>query len=146
MAVVYLGLGSNIGDRFLYIQTALKFLEKNNIHVRKLSTVIETNPVGGPQQNKFLNAALQAETTLLPKELLNRLKIIESSLGRTREVRYGPRTIDIDILLYNKLTLNEPDLKIPHPLIFKRDFVLKPLNEIAPHLYLGTRYANHSKH
>ncbi len=145
MAVVYLGLGSNIGDRFLYIKTALKHLEKNNIHVKKLSTIIETDPVGGPKQNKFLNAVAQVQTTLFPRELLSRLKTIENSMGRTREIRYGPRTIDIDILLYDNLVLSEPDLKIPHPLTFKRDFVMTPLKEIAPHLFLGTSYANHSK-
>ena len=140
MAVVYLGLGSNIGDRFLYIQAALKLLEKNNIRVKKLSRLIETDPVGGPKQNKFLNAAAQVETALLPKELLNRLKMIENSLGRTREVRYGPRTIDIDILLYDRLVRSDPDLKIPHPLTFERDFVMTPLKEIAPHLFEGLKY------
>ncbi len=134
MAIVYLGIGSNLGNRALNIKKALSRLEDNKISVTKLSTVIETDPVGGPAQGKYLNAVLEAKTNLSPDPLRQLLKAIERELGRKRTVRNGPRTIDLDILLYNRETIKTDDLKIPHPRMLERDFVMTPLAEIAPEL------------
>jgi len=131
---VYLGIGSNLGNRKQNINKALALLEENKIKVKKVSHIIETEPVGGPKQDKFLNAALQAETILKPRQLLNKLKEIEKKLGRRRTTRFGPRTIDLDILLYDNLKVKTKDLTVPHLRMFEREFVLKPLNEIAPNL------------
>ena len=133
MAVVYLGLGSNLGNRKKNIQSALKCLNQNGVAVKKISTIIETKPVGGPAtQGKFLNAALEVQTTLTPEALRATLKTIEDKLGRVRTVKNGPRTIDIDILLYGARAIKTKNLTIPHPRMLKRSFVIKPLREIAP--------------
>ena len=151
MATVYLGLGSNLGDRALNIKNAIDSLNKQGIAVKKVSTIIETDPVGGPEQGKFLNGALEAETKLSPEDLHKTLKNIEKDLGRTPTVRNGPRTIDLDILLYNNLSIQTPELTIPHPQIFKRYFVVEPLKEIAPQVVrdltekLKPRHESHSK-
>lgn len=150
MAVVYLGLGSNLGDRALNIKNAIDSLNKQGIAVKKVSKIIETEPVGGPEQGKFLNGALEAETDLSPKDLHKALKGIEKDLGRTPTVRNGPRTIDLDILLYNNLTIETPELTIPHPQILKRYFVAEPLAEIAPAVVQElkekkSRHESHSK-
>lgn len=134
MALVYLGLGSNLGDRSAYIKQALLELENRGIHILKMSSVIETEPVGGPSQGKYLNAAVECITSLLPENLLLTVQDIEKSMGRIKNVVDGPRNIDIDILLYNRIKLNQPHLIIPHPRMFSRPFVLMPLQEIAPHL------------
>lgn len=134
MPTVYLGLGSNLGNRALYIQRALERLEANRIHVKALSTVIETEPVGGVEQGKFLNAVARVETHH-PPEFLHRItKAIEIKLGRRHKILNGPRVIDIDILLYDNIKLITPHLCIPHPRMTERDFVMKPLKEIAPDL------------
>ena len=151
MATVYLGLGSNLGDRALNIKNAIDSLNKQGIAVKKVSKIIETDPVGGPEQGKFLNGALEAETKLSPEDLHKTLKSIEKNLGRTPTVRNGPRTIDLDILLYNNLSIQTPELTIPHPQIFKRYFVVEPLKEIAPQVVrdltekLKPRHESHSK-
>lgn len=132
MATVYLGLGSNKGDRRLFIRSALYLLEQNQVPIIKTSSLLETEPVGGPPQGKFLNAVVKAHTELPPKELLILAKAIESFLGREETEVNEPRPIDIDILLYDNLCLNHPRLTIPHPRMFDRDFVIKPLKEIAP--------------
>lgn len=132
MATIYLGVGSNLGNRALNIKRALVRLEDNKISVTKLSTVIETDPVGGPKQGKYLNAVLEAKTTLSPEPLRQILKAIERELGRKKTVRNGPRPIDLDILLYDRETVKTDELKIPHPQMLERDFVMKPLAEIAP--------------
>lgn len=134
MAKVYLGIGSNLGDRRGNIRKALALLKDRKIKLRKISKVIETDPVGGPKQGKFLNAVLEADTDLRPRRLLETLKDIEMQLGRKKTVRFGPRTIDLDILLYNNAIINAKDLIIPHPRMHERDFVLKPLREIAPNI------------
>ncbi len=134
MATVYLGLGSNLGNRQENIARALGQLLENHIIVEKMSTVIETDPVGGPPQGKFLNAVLRAQTDLPPHDLLMALKSIEEKLGRVKTVKDGPRLIDVDILLYDRQKITTPELTIPHPQIFTRDFVMKPLEEIAPEL------------
>ena len=100
--------------------------------VVRVSSLIETKAVGGPAQGDFLNGAVEIQTSLGPRELLKMLQGIEGALGRVRHERWGPRTIDLDILLYGDEVVQEPDLVIPHPLMHERAFVLKPLAEIAP--------------
>jgi dihydroneopterin aldolase/2-amino-4-hydroxy-6-hydroxymethyldihydropteridine diphosphokinase len=135
MAVCYIGLGSNIGDRNKNIQLAIdKINQLRETKVTKISSIIETIPVGGPAQEKFLNAAIEIETLLSPRELLTHLQKIESALGRVRIVKNGPRTIDLDILFYDDKKIREEDLVVPHPRIKKREFVLNPLKEIAGHI------------
>ena len=135
MAVVYLGLGSNIGDRAGYIQSAVDELEARGVHIQQCSSIIETDPVGGPPQEKYLNAVVKCVTILSPEELLETVREVETFLGRVRNVKDGPRTIDVDILLYDQIQMDAPMLTIPHPRMFSRDFVLIPLKEIAPHLF-----------
>ena len=133
--IVYLGLGSNLGDRKNYIKQALRELKRNRIKIIKRSTIIETDPVGGPpNQGKFLNAVLKAATDFSPKRLLSTVKSIEKKIGRKKAAKYGPRVIDIDILLYGQKKVTSPGLTIPHPEMFKRDFVMRPLKQIAPRL------------
>ena len=134
MTICYIGFGSNLGDREENIEKALSVLKKTEgIKVRKISSIYETEPVGGPLQGKFLNGVAEIETSLNPRKLLRCLKKIEKAVGRKPgKVRWGPREIDLDILLYGDESVAEPDLKIPHPEMRKRGFVLKPLCEIAP--------------
>ncbi len=134
MATVYLGLGSNLGDRQLYIRSAIHLLNKNRVAVKNISSMIETDPEGGPPQGKFLNTVVKARTSLSPRDLLILAKSIETFLGRKPSVSNGPRPIDIDILLYDQISLSSPQLVIPHPRMRERAFVLKPLQEIAPRL------------
>lgn len=132
MAVVYLALGSNLGDRAENISRALEELEKAGIHINKRSSVIETEPVGGPPQGKYLNAVIECHTGLSPDKLLEMLQEVEILLGRERSIKDGPRTIDLDILLYDQIQMNTTTLTIPHPRMYSRDFVLVPLKEIYP--------------
>jgi len=138
----YLGLGSNLGDRHGNLRKALEMLDaREGIDVAEASSFIETDPVGGPEgQPKFVNAAVAVDTTLSPRELLGACQEVERALGRERgpdEVRWGPRTIDIDILLYGDKVIREPDLRIPHPRMHEREFVLVPLAQIAPEITAG---------
>lgn len=127
----YIGIGSNLGDRRKYIESAIQRLkETKGIEVRKVSSIYETDPVGGPIQGKYLNGAIEIETELGPRELLARLLNIETLLGRKRTVKNGPRTIDLDILLFGDKKIDEPGLEIPHPRMAGREFVMKPLKEI----------------
>jgi len=136
MAKVYLSVGSNLGDRRRNIEAAIELLrDTGDIEVAKISTLYETDPVGGPPQDKFLNGALEVKTNLAPYDLLKSLNKIEEKLGRVRTIKHGPRTLDLDILTYDDITINEPDLVIPHPQMTLRDFVLKPLTEIAPEIF-----------
>ncbi|MCM8781349.1 MAG: 2-amino-4-hydroxy-6-hydroxymethyldihydropteridine diphosphokinase [Candidatus Omnitrophica bacterium] len=132
MAICYLGIGSNLGDRQKNIRLAIKRLNNlKDTKVLKVSKIIETKPVGGPSgQRKFLNAALKIKTNLSALKLLRKLKSIERQLGRKQTVRFGPRTIDLDILFYNNEVISRRELKVPHPRIFEREFVVKPLMEI----------------
>ncbi len=134
MAKLYIGIGSNLGDRGKNIADAINYIEQEkSLNLTKQSSLYETGAVGGPPQGKFLNGALEVEANLPPRDLLETLKGIERKLGRdSKEVKWGPRAIDLDILLYDNLILNEPGLIIPHPLFHKRAFVLRPLAEIAP--------------
>ena len=133
MSTVYIGIGSNLGDREKHIEDATRRVRElpGVVEVRG-SSLYETEPVGGPPQGPFLNGALCVETALEPLDLLRGLQAIEAGLKRERVVKWGPRTIDLDILLFDDLVLQTPDLIIPHPLMHERDFVLRPLNEIAP--------------
>ncbi|MCK5580356.1 MAG: 2-amino-4-hydroxy-6-hydroxymethyldihydropteridine diphosphokinase [Candidatus Omnitrophica bacterium] len=135
MATIFLGLGSNLGNRNKNIHHALAALKQADIKIVQLSSIIETEPVDGPGQDKFLNAVLKAETALSPEDLLIEIKMIEKNLGRTSSVRNGPRVIDIDILLYDDIKISTVYLEIPHPRMLERDFVMDPLREIAPTLF-----------
>ena len=126
-----LALGSNLGNRESNIEEAVSELE-NIIEITHLSTMHETAPVGGPKQGDYLNAVLIGESGLTPHELLALTSKIESKLGRVREVRNGPRTIDIDIIVFGEIQINTPDLQIPHPRAHQREFVLAPWLEIDP--------------
>lgn len=135
-AVAYLGIGSNIGDKKGYLDFAVKSLEENlYCKVLKVSDYIETKPVGEIEQDDFLNACVAIETFLPPYDLLTLVNKIESDAGRTREIHWGPRTLDIDILLYGDSVINSEELTIPHKEMTKRAFVLEPLSEIAPYAY-----------
>ena len=134
MTTVYLGLGSNLGDRRRNLEAALEALRAHpRITVSAVSSFLETDPVGGPPgQGKFLNAAAKIETDLSPDSLLEELKRVERALGRKPGPRWGPREIDLDILLYGDTILETGTLVIPHPRMRERRFVLEPLAEIAP--------------
>lgn len=132
MPLVFLGLGSNIGDRKSNIEKAIELLKDEGIEIIKLSKIIETKPQGGPPQPKFLNAAASIRTQLRPRALLISLKKIEKKMGRAKGVRFGPRIIDLDILFYGDLRLKTRQLEIPHPRIWERQFVLKPLRSLVP--------------
>lgn len=137
MADVYLGLGSNLGDKVANLREALRLVagaRDSGVALLAVSSLFRTEPVGYLDQDWFLNAAAHIEAQLTPRELLNRLLAIEQALGRVRTVRNGPRIIDLDILLWEDLIVNEDDLVIPHPRMHERLFVLDPLAEIAPDL------------
>jgi 2-amino-4-hydroxy-6-hydroxymethyldihydropteridine diphosphokinase len=126
-----IALGSNLGDRELNIDSAVAEISKI-IEVTHLSTNHETDPVGGPDQPKYLNAVLIAESLLAPDELLKALLAIESRLGRVREIHWGPRTIDLDLIIVDDEKIDSPDLVLPHPRAHERRFVLEPWAEIDP--------------
>lgn len=131
--IVCLGLGSNVGDREEYIEQAIFLLGKvKGIEVLKRSSNYETEAEGKIEQPSFINAAVEIKTTLSPHKLLKEIQEIENVLGREREVEWGPRTIDIDILLFGDQIMSEDTLQIPHPLLHERMFVLLPLKEIVP--------------
>jgi len=130
---VYLALGTNLGDRPGNLQAAMAALPPNVI-VTKKSPVYETQPWGMTEQPAFLNMVLKGKTSLAPVKLLKYLKDLETRLGRRPSVRYGPREIDIDILFYNEIILNTPELTIPHPNLHERAFVLIPLADLAAEL------------
>jgi 2-amino-4-hydroxy-6-hydroxymethyldihydropteridine diphosphokinase len=133
MATVFLGIGSNIGDRQKQCQQALEGLQKNGLQIISQSSLFRTEPWGRKEQPWFLNMVVEAETDHAPHALLALVKKIEHEMGRKESVRWGPRSIDIDILLYDDIMLQDHDLVIPHPLMHEREFVLRPLAEIAPH-------------
>lgn len=135
--IAYLGLGANLGDRADNLRRAVALLAATpGIRLRRLSSVYETEPVGYRDQPRFLNQVAEVETDLAPQALLACARAVEAALGRTRGVRWGPRTMDVDILLYDEVSLAEPDLVLPHPRLTERAFVLVPLAEIAPALVL----------
>ncbi|HEY7195557.1 MAG TPA: 2-amino-4-hydroxy-6-hydroxymethyldihydropteridine diphosphokinase [Gaiellaceae bacterium] len=134
----YIGLGANLGDREAALRQALELLtDEPGVTVSAVSTFRETEPVGYLDQPRFLNAAAELETELGPRELLERLLAVELELGRERTgQRFGPRTIDLDLLLYGDRVVEEPGLAIPHPRMAERTFVLEPLAELDPDLAL----------
>lgn len=132
--LVYLGLGSNLGEREKNLQAAARALP-SKMRVLRASSIIETEPWGFKDQPWFLNQVLETETNLAPTELLAYLKTLEKSLGRQANFRYGPRLIDIDILLYGSQIIELDSLTIPHPRLAEREFVLRPLCELAPNLH-----------
>ena len=137
----YVGVGANLGDRRATIGRAIELLrEQPGVDVLAVSTLRETDPVGYEGQPRFLNGALELETTLGPRELLKALLAVERALGRTREgPRFGPRTIDLDLLVYGDERLDEPGLTVPHPRLHQRQFALEPLAELAPELEIPGR-------
>jgi 2-amino-4-hydroxy-6-hydroxymethyldihydropteridine diphosphokinase len=141
----YVGLGGNLGDRRSYLERALDLLDRDpEIRVADVSSFRDTEPVGYVDQPRFLNAVAAVETELGPRELLERMLAVERVLGRERAgPRYGPRTIDLDLLLYGDEAIAEPGLVVPHPRLAERAFVLEPLAELAPDLVLpdGRRIA-----
>ena len=130
---VYLSVGSNMGDREAHIRAGIDMLKSNeDIRLIRVSKLIETEPYGGVEQGDFLNGAVKLETLLTPEQLLKTLHEAENAEGRERSVHWGPRTLDMDILLYDDIVIEEEDLVIPHCDMANRDFVLRPLKEIAP--------------
>ena len=137
MITAYLGLGSNVGDRQGHLGQALKLLEQRRaLRLVRVSSVYETEPWGDTEQPAFLNAVAEVETGLEARGLLAAIQSVEAEMGRKRTRKWGPRVIDVDILLFGEQRVTEPDLRVPHPLLMERQFVLVPLAEIAPDLKL----------
>lgn len=139
MPDVFIALGSNLGERRENLAAARETLAQGGVAVEAISSIYETEPWGPVPQGTYLNQVVRGVTALSPHALLAKLMEVERSLGRdrVREERYGPRTIDLDILLYDDIAVHEPDLVIPHPRMMERPFVLVPLVEIAPELVVG---------
>lgn len=135
MAITFLSLGSNLGNRGKNLQKALVELEMWGIKTILSSSIYETEPIGFKDQPWFYNMVIKAETKFSAEEVLKVISAIEKSLGRERNIRFGPRPIDIDILFYENLLVHEEGLTIPHPRLQERLFVLMPLNEIEPHVF-----------
>ncbi len=131
MSKAYISIGSNIGEREKNCLRAIELMEKEHITVIKQSSIYETEPWGVNNQPLFLNMVIEIETDLTPLELLKVLKDIEKKMGRVNSYHWGPRIIDLDILLFDNLIINMDNLIIPHPFLHERDFVLRPLKEIA---------------
>lgn len=139
--IAYLSVGTNMGDRFANLQTAVrKLADLEQIRIEAVSSVYETDPVGYTDQALFLNIAVKLSTSLSAAELLERCLGIERRLGRVREFRWGPRVIDLDIILYNKDNIETEVLTVPHPRMQERAFVLVPLLEIEPALSLPGKH------
>ena len=143
MIMAYLGLGSNLGNRRQNLQTTVIRLRHQSVFLERASSLYETQPIGFTEQPPFYNAVIAVRLGLTARQLLAVIADIEQGLGRRRTVRWGPRSIDIDILLYGNKTVAEPDLQIPHPRLHERAFVLVPLAELVPELILpdGSRIA-----
>ncbi len=131
---IYLSLGSNVGDRAAQIARAVEALAAAGVRIARQSSLYSTEPVDVRTQSWFLNCVLEAETDLMPRQLLHVLQEVERSLGRKKLVRRGPRAIDIDLLLYGASVVRAPELQVPHPRMAERRFVLVPLVELAPML------------
>lgn len=126
----FLGLGSNLGDRAEHLRAAIAAIPD----VVAVSPTYETDPVGGPDQGPYLNAVVELATDRSPRELLELCRALETAAGRVRTERWGPRTLDVDVLLVGDLVVDEPDLQVPHPRLWERSFVLIPLADLAPDL------------
>ncbi len=130
---IYLGVGSNVGNRSAHIQSAIfKLREEEGIRILKSSTLYETEPVGLKEQGCFLNSVTEGETILSPREFFETLKAVEKRVGRIEREKWGPREIDLDLLSYGERIIEEETLTVPHPRMHERDFVLVPLSEISP--------------
>ena len=135
MTTAFLGIGSNLGDREANLGQAIELLSaEDGIEVVAVSEIRETDPVGPVEQGPFLNGAVKVDTSLGPRELLDRLLSVENRLGRVRSERWGPRTIDLDLLLYGGERVDEPGLTVPHPRLHERRFALEPLLDLDPAL------------
>lgn len=134
MKIAYLGLGSNLGDREASLREALRKLESPDLRLIRVSSLYETEPVGYARQGWFLNLCAEVETTLFPKQLLQRTQRVEREMGRRRTIKDGPRVIDVDILLYGNAIIETKELQVPHPRYRERRFVLAPLAELKPTL------------
>lgn len=132
---IFVGLGSNLGDRERWIRRALAQLDRiPNTSLRRVSSLYDTDPVGVVGQPEFLNAVAELESELTAREILWNLLLVEARMGRRRSHRWAPRTMDLDLLLYGSERIREPDLVVPHPELHRRAFVLVPLSELAPDL------------
>jgi 2-amino-4-hydroxy-6-hydroxymethyldihydropteridine diphosphokinase len=132
LEIAYLGLGANLGDARASIELARAKLAERGVFVRRRAAMYRTAPVGPAGQPDYLNTAVEVETSLSARDLLAACKAIERDLGRTPSVRWGPRVIDLDILLYGEMVMAKPDLTIPHPELHRRRFALAPLFDLAP--------------
>ena len=133
MAHAYIGFGSNINDRFNYITQALRLLlDADDVSLIQISSLYETEPVGFEEQEWFVNGVVAVKTDLPVQKLLALLKEIEGTVGREHRTRWGPREVDLDLLIYDQCCINTPDLTVPHPEMHQRSFVLVPFAEIAP--------------
>jgi 2-amino-4-hydroxy-6-hydroxymethyldihydropteridine diphosphokinase len=142
MTIAYVGLGANLGSREVTLRRAVELLgQEDGVDVLAVSQLRETEPVGVRDQPPFLNGAVAVETTRTPRELLDLLLEIERSLGRVRAERWGPRTVDLDLLVYGDEVIDEPGLRVPHPLLHERRFALEPLAELDPQLEVPGRGA-----
>jgi 2-amino-4-hydroxy-6-hydroxymethyldihydropteridine diphosphokinase len=129
----YLALGSNVGDRAAHLQQAIDELDRHDaIDVVAVSRVYATDPVGGPEQGEYLNAVVAVDTALAPHALLHVAQEVEQTAHRERRERWGPRTLDVDVLLHGDSTVDDAQLTVPHPRMWERDFVLVPLRDVAP--------------
>jgi len=131
----YIGIGSNLGDKRGYCLRALELMDElDGVTVQQRSSLYQSPPLGPPDQDWFVNAVVRVQTSLAPRNLLAALHLIEIQLHRKRNLHWGPRTIDLDLLFYDQEIITEEEIKIPHPELHKRHFVLLPLSEIAPRL------------
>ena len=137
MKTAYIALGTNLGERLENLKRAVELIDEvDALEVKSVSSVYETRPVGGPEQGNYLNACALIKSELTPTLLLLKLLEIENIMGRVREERWGPRIIDLDLLVYENVIMNTPLLELPHPRLTERDFVLIPLCDIAPDLVI----------
>ena len=142
MTLAYVGLGANLGSREETLRRAVELLaDADRMEVLAVSRLRETDPVGVVDQPPFLNGAVEVDTTRTPRELLDLLLEIERSLGRVREERWGPRTVDLDLLVYGDEVVDEPGLRVPHPRLHERRFALEPLADLDPELHIPGRGA-----
>jgi 2-amino-4-hydroxy-6-hydroxymethyldihydropteridine diphosphokinase len=139
LTLAYVSLGSNLGDRGAYLRLGLAIVAGSD--VARVSAVYETDPVGGVDQDDFWNVVVEIETSATPHELLARCREAEARAERVREVRWGPRTLDCDVVLVGDLVVDEPDLTVPHPRMWERRFVLVPLQELRPDLVSSAQLA-----
>jgi 2-amino-4-hydroxy-6-hydroxymethyldihydropteridine diphosphokinase len=140
LKLVYIGLGSNVGDRAEHLRVAREQIDAPDLRVLRASSIYETAPRDVKDQPWFLNQVIECETDLFPRQLLERLQKIERVMGRKRRMAKGPREIDLDILLYGNAVVKAPELEVPHPRLAERRFVLEPLAELAPEKrHPGTR-------